>query len=274
MASNTHCPKVFRNRGVFVRSHTGGGFATNLADDGSPPIRSPLLWAYLYEPNGGALRGQLSRSTPKPMKPRRFNGAGRPGTCCAHFYTPRSSLRPTRCRWSAGPSREDAAESTTDRFGGRLLATLTTDPSRGDAATGSNVTAPLSSPHCWRDYAPMNCCAPTSATFAVATMGPSSMFVARAARTAESQSNGRWSRFSSIIWIAGRPASLPPQAALPRQGLGRLAAGRTVVRRAAWRTDLPRRAAIPGAACLSPRRHRRRPCTRRTRPRVTPHLRH
>ena len=25
-----------------------------------------------------------------------------------------------------------------------------------------------------------------------------------------SQSNGRWSRFSSIIWIAGRPASLPP----------------------------------------------------------------
>ena len=58
-------------------------FATNPADDGSHRFGPPLLWAYLYEPNGAALRAQLSRSTPKPMKPRRFNGVGRPGTCCA-----------------------------------------------------------------------------------------------------------------------------------------------------------------------------------------------
>jgi len=45
-----------------------------------------------------------SHSTRKPMRPRRFSGAGRRGTCCAPSSTPRSSSRPTRCRWSDGPS--------------------------------------------------------------------------------------------------------------------------------------------------------------------------
>src|SRR3954452_2968709 len=45
-----------------------------------------------------------SRSTPKPMRLRRFSGAGRPGTCCAPSCSPRCSSRPTRCRWSGSPS--------------------------------------------------------------------------------------------------------------------------------------------------------------------------
>jgi hypothetical protein len=42
---------------------------------------------------------------------------------------------------------------------------------RGDAPTGSNATAPSSSPPCWLDCAPINWCAPTSVTFVPAGQG-------------------------------------------------------------------------------------------------------
>ena len=69
-----------------------------------------------------------------------------------------------------------------------LLATLNADPQRRRrAATGSNVIAHSSSPRCWPGCAPMNCCAPTSVTFAVPTTALSSTFAARPARTDESR---------------------------------------------------------------------------------------
>jgi hypothetical protein len=109
-----------------------------------------------------------------------------------------------------------------DAVAGMLLGDITTDSMRtafaqyaktheaasvGDAAAGSNATAPSSSPRCWPACAPRNCCAPTPATFDPATTALSSM---SAARTAGYRSNWRWWRSSSTIWTAGRPVS-PPQ---------------------------------------------------------------
>ena len=57
----------------------------------------------------------------------------------------------------------------------------------------------------------MNCCAPTSVTFAAPTTARSSTSAARAARTAGSRSSRRWSRSSSATSTAG-PTRFPATA--------------------------------------------------------------
>ena len=114
----------------------------------------------------------------------------------------------------------------------------------------------------------MNCCAPTSVTFAAPTTAPSSTF-RQGGEDRRSRSSGRGPRVSSAISTAERHAFRPqPTALLPRRGIGRLADGGATVRGRRWRAHHPRHPAIPGAARVSPRRHRRRPRPRRPCPRL------
>ena len=152
------------------------------------------------------------------MKPQRFNGVGPRGMSCyipvhvgADCGQPDAVGRPAQ-------AREDAAESLAGRCGGRASG----EPQYGPAAARRTnwverdraliLTALLAGPRV-DELLRANV-----GDLRRSDDGAVIHVRGKGARTAGSQSNRRRWKFSSAIWVAGRPASLQPSDSAPPAG--------------------------------------------------------